>query len=527
MHLGKLPEAGRGRRYSPRVCAREELVDVVAPAPDRPADLGGIAARGVAVTFFTQGGRALIQFGSVVVLARLLVPADFGLVAMVAAFIGAAEVLRDFGLSTAAIQSPTLSVHERTNLFWANAAAGLGCSLLAVAATPLIVAIYDEPRLVEINLAIAPLFILNGLTTQFRASLARNLQFKALGLSDLLAQLLSTSVSVGLAIAGAGVWALVTGMLVNSALTGIFYASRGHWLPGWPQRGVSIRRFFRFGVGVFGTQMIGYVIKSVDNIAVGIASGATALGLYGRAYQLMTVPLTQINAPMGNIVLPVLRHTQSDDEAFSRYLARSQLVLLYAAGVTFAVMCGLAEPIVRFLFGPNWTGVIPILAVLAVAGVFRTLVAVPWWAYLARGHSGALFRQRLVTGVLSVAAILAGLPWGPVGVAWGVAVGSALAWFIGMWDAGRVSRVATQPLVTRALFTILIVNVPCGLAAHAATWLPTPPIVQLLAGAAAAAAYLLVARLVFPLVRSDSRIVLTFARRALPSHGRTSRSAEV
>ncbi len=491
-----------------------------APAHDRPADLGGIAARGVAITFLTQAGRALLQFGSVAVLARLLVPEEFGLVAMVAAFIGAAEVLRDFGLSTAAIQSPTLSDDERTNLFWANAAAGLGCSLLAVAATPLIVHLYDEPRLVEINLAIAPLFLLNGMTTQFRAGLARNLQFKALGLSDLFAQLLSASLSVALAVAGKGVWALVIGMLANSALTGVFYASRSRWLPGLPQRGVSIRRFFRFGVGVFGTQMVGYVIKSVDNVTVGIVSGATALGLYGRAYQLMTVPLTQINAPMGNIVLPVLRHTQSDDEAFTRYLGKAQLVLLYAAGGIFAVMCGLADPIVLFLFGDAWTGVIPILAVLAAAGVFRTLVAVPWWTYLARGHSGALFRQRLATGVLSVSAILAGLPWGPVGVAWGVLAGSTLAWFIGMWDSGRVTRLPTRPLVTRALLTIALVNVPCGAAAHAATWLPTPPVVQLFAGVAAAAAYLLVARLVFPLVRQDLRVVVAFARRSLPARGR-------
>jgi O-antigen/teichoic acid export membrane protein len=317
-------------------------------------------------------------------------------------------------------------------------------------------------------------------------------------------------------------------MLVNSALTGVFYASRAHWLPGLPRRGVSIRRFLRFGVGVFGTQLVGYVIKSVDNVAIGIAYGATALGVYGRAYQLMTVPLTQINSPMGNIVLPVLRHTQSDGEAFIRYLSKAQLVLLYAAGGIFAVMTGLADPLVLFLFGDAWTGVIPILAVLSAAGVFRTLVAVPWWTYLARGHSGALFRQRLGTGVLSVAAILGGLPWGAVGVAWGVLVGSVLAWFIGMWDSGRVTRLPTRPLVTRALLTLVIVNVPCGLAAHAATWLPVAPFLQLCAGVAAAAAYVLVARLVFPLVRHDSQVVVTFARRALPARGkRTPGPAEV
>ncbi|QIK65376.1 lipopolysaccharide biosynthesis protein [Nocardioides sp. HDW12B] len=457
-----------------------------------------------------------IQFGSVAVLARLLVPADFGLVAMVAAVVGVAELLRDFGLSTAAVQSPTLSDDERTNLFWANAAAGLGCAVLAACAAPLVVLLYDEPRVQDITLAIAPLFLLNGLATQFRAGLARQLRFASLGLSDLVAQALSAGVTVGLAVAGAGVWALVAGMLVNSAAAGVLFAVMGGWCPGWPRRRTSIRRYFGFGAGVLGTQAIGYLTRSVDNVAIGVVSGAAPLGLYGRAYQLMTTPLANINAPMNNVVLPVLRHTQSDDELFLRYLARAQLVLLYTTGFVFAISCGLADPIVLVVFGDGWTGVAPILAVLAVAGPFRALAAVPWWAYLARGHSGALFRQRTVTGVLSVLAIFAGLPWGAVGVAWGVAAGSVLAWAVGLWHVGRVTRLDTSPLVTRVLLTLTLVALPCGLAAHTATWVPAPPLVQLVVGVGAAATYFLTARLLLPLVRSDVRVVLSFARRGLP-----------
>ena len=489
---------------------------MVAPADDRPADLGGVAARGTAVTVLTQAGRVAVQFASVAILARLLVPSDFGLVAMVAATVGIAELLRDFGLSTAAIQSPTLSDGERTNLFWANTVAGLGCTALAAAAAPLVVMLYDDQRLTQITLAMSPLFLLNGMTTQFRASLARKLRFKSLGLSDLTAQVLSASATVALAAAGAGVWALVAGMLLNAAAAGALFAVMGGWLPGWPRRDVSIRRFFGFGAGVFGTQVVGYFTRSVDNIAIGVASGAAPLGLYSRAYQLMTTPLANINAPMNNVVLPVLRHTQSDDEMFLRYLSKAQLVLLYATGFVFAVSCGLAEPIVMVVFGSAWAGVTPILAVLAVAGPFRALAAVPWWAYLARGHSGALFRQRTATGVLSILAILGGLPWGVVGVAWGVAVGSVVAWAVGIWDAGRVTRLATWPLFTRVVVTLGVVALPSGLVAHTATWIPAPPALQLVAGTAAAVAYVLAARWLIPLVRYDVRIVLSFARRGLP-----------
>lgn len=492
---------------------------MVASADDRPADLGGIAARGTVVTLVIQVGSVLVQFGSVAALARLLVPEEFGLVAMVAAVVGVAELFRDFGLSTAAMQSPTLSSAERTNLFWANALIGLACSVLAACAAPLVVMLYDEPTLMWITIACSPLFFMNGLATQFRAGLARDLQFKALGLSNLAGQALSAVVAIALAAAGAGVWSLVASMLVNSAAVAVLFAVIAGWLPGRPRRSVSIRRFLSFGVGVFGTQTMGYVVKSIDNVAIGVAYGPAAVGVYGRAYQLMAAPLLQINAPLNTVVLPILRHTQADDVAFLRHLAKAQLVLLYATGVAFALSCALAEPIVLVLFGPVWTDVIPILAVLAVAGVFRALVAVPWWAYLARGHSGALFRQRTVTGILSILAILGGLPWGAVGVAWGVLAGSVVAWVIGMWDVGRVTRLETLPLLGRAVLTLGIVAVPCGLAARTATWLPVPPVVQLVVGVAAAAGYLLAARRVVPLVRYDSQIVLSFARRGLRGAG--------
>ena len=215
---------------------------MVASADDRPADLGGIAARGTAVTLLTQGGRVLVQFGSVAVLARHLVPEEFGLVAMVAAVIGVAEVLRDFGLSMAAIQSPTLSEGERTNLFWANAVTGLACSVLAACAAPLVVKLYDEPELMRITLACSPLFFLNSLAAQFRAGLTRELRFKALGQSNLAAQVVAAGAAVALAASGAGVWALVAAMLVNSAVVGMLLAVLAGRRPGWPQRTVSIRR---------------------------------------------------------------------------------------------------------------------------------------------------------------------------------------------------------------------------------------------------------------------------------------------
>ncbi|MFT4010239.1 MAG: oligosaccharide flippase family protein, partial [Nocardioidaceae bacterium] len=177
--------------------------------------LGDSAARGTGITLLVQAGRTVLQFGSVVVLARLLTPEDFGLIAMVTAVIGIADLIRDFGLSLATMQAKDLTHEERDNLFWANLAMGGGCTVIAVAATPLIVSGYGEPRLAPIVLSLAWVFTISGFTTQFRAGLARDLRFRAIGTSDLGSQLIATIVAIVLAASGAGLWALVAQQVVS------------------------------------------------------------------------------------------------------------------------------------------------------------------------------------------------------------------------------------------------------------------------------------------------------------------------
>lgn len=477
--------------------------------------LGTSAARGTGVTLLTQALRTLLLFGSMVALARLLVPEDFGLVAMVAAVIGIADLVRDFGLSLAVMQSPTLSDDERTNLFWANLGFGVGCTVVAVAATPLIVLGYGEERLTPIVLSLAAVFTISGFTTQYRAGLARDMRYKALGLTDVTAQAVSIAVAVALAATGAGFWALVAQQITAAVVSAALCVRLGGWWPGLPRRATSIRRFLRFGGGVFGTQSITYVTKNVDNVAIGAALGAGPLGLYSRGYQLMMMPLNQVNAPMTQVALPVLSRVQQDDERFLAYLQKAQLVACYLTATLFAVATGLADPIVRVLFGPVWLDVVPIFAVLAVGGLFRAVAQIAYWAYLARGLAGSLLRQRLVTGPISIALILAGLPWGVVGVAAGHTAGALISWIVAVLHAGRAAGLDTRPLLWNAIRTILQIGVPCGLAAHAATYLAVPAFFQLLLGLVAAGLWVLLARLLFSRVRSDLALTMGFARQAV------------
>ena len=478
-------------------------------------NLGDAAARGASVTLATQAARVILQLASVVLLARLLSPRDFGLVAMVTAVIGIADLVRDFGLSSAAVQSKTLSDDERTNLFWVNLCLGLSCTVVVLIAQPLIVAGYGEPRIAPIILSLACVFTISGANTQFRSDLTRRMRFFAISMSDIAAQSAGIVVAVTLALLGHGLWALVFQQLTVAICALTINIVNVRWLPGLPKRHVSLRRFFRFGSGLFATQVITYLTKNVDNIAIGAMYGPISLGFYGRAYQLLMMPLNQINAPMTNVALPVLSRIQHDDEAYQRYLERAQLVGCYLTTTLFAVAAGLSVPVVAVLFGPKWSAVAPIFAILAIGGVFRSVAQIAYWIYLSRGKTGAQLKLILWTRPIMIGIILGGLPWGPVGVAVGHGIAYFLYWLVSLIAVGRAASVDSARLLRNARRSILYVSAPTGVAAYLATFIPVPSIVQILLGVIFAVGYLAVVAALVPIVRSDAAMVIGFARRGI------------
>ena len=472
------------------------------------AGLGKIAARGAGITLMSQVIRFALQLGSLTVLARLLSPQDFGVVAMVTAITNVMEIVRDFGLSSAAIQAKELNDAERTNLFWANTGIGTGCALVVTLSAPLIVRIYGTPVVGPIVLALAPLFIVSGVNTQFRAELSRSLRFKALAVTDIAAQAGSIAVAISLAAAGAGHWAVVGQQIALVVLICTSNVILCKWRPGRPRRSVSIRRFFRFGGSVLGTNLIGYATNNLDNVAIGIYSGSGPLGLYSRAYQLLMVPLLQVNVPMTRVVLPVLSRVQDEDETYARYVSKAQLVGCYMLASGFAVAAGVSVPLVALLFGPKWSGVAPIFAALAIGGIFRGIGQISYWMYLSRGRADAQLKLYLVTRPIMIGIMIAGLPWGPVGVAIGHSIGFFLFWIVSLWTAGRCVRTSVRPLFTQATRTLLLISVPAGGLAYIGSVLVQPAAASLCLGVALGVGYLALVALLSPAERANLHLMI-------------------
>jgi PST family polysaccharide transporter len=479
-----------------------------------PADLAAGAARGAAVTLSGQALRIALQFAGVVVLARLLRPQDYGLLAIVVVVVTVGEVFRDFGLSTAAISARTLTRAQRDGLLWINAAIGVALSGIAIAVAPLLALIFDQHALRPMVQASAVTFVCNGLATQYRADLTRRMRFGRLVSCDVAGQAIGLTLGIVLAAGGAGYWALVAQLTGQSAATLVALVLLAGWLPGRPRRGAGLRPLLRFGRNLAFSTMLSYAAGNVDTVTIALRFGAGPLGLYNRGFALLMSPLNQLRSPATTVALPVLSRLQDDHARAGEYLKRGQLAFGYTICAALAVTAGGSAPIVRLVLGERWAAVAPVLRFLAIAGASTMLAFVGFWAYVSRGLGAQLLRYTMVTALLQLVCVVGGSWWGVDGVAGGFMVAAIIEWPLSLCWLSRLTVIPLGDLL-RGAARITACGAAAGSAAWAATRLSADPAARVnvvLCAAAGGTVYLLAAVLV-PAVRRDLRSVALLARR--------------
>lgn len=420
---------------------------------------GPSAARGVAVTLGGQAGKFLVQIVSLFVLSRLIAPESFGLFAMIMAIIGVANVLGDFGLSLAAIQSRTLSESERTSLFLANSGIGLLFGILAWTLAVPIASLYGEPRLIAVTQALAVVFVFNGLIGQFRVELTRSLRFRRLAEGEVLSQVTGLAVAMVCALQGLEYWSLVVQQIVIAAVLLIYAVFTAGWRPRRFRRGVSIRRFVNFGASTTATQVVNYVSSNVDSVAIGRFLGAAPLGIYNRAFQIFMLPLQQIASPLTRAVLPVLSRKAGEVD-FARYLYRLQIGLVYSVVGLLIVLVGVGDSLVIIVLGDSWRASGPVLRILAIGGIFQALGYLYYWICLATARMRELLLCEVVGRAALVVLVVGATPLGIQWTAAAYSFGLFLIWAITtVFGVRRIPGVALGQLLgvgARALITYTV-----------------------------------------------------------------------
>jgi O-antigen/teichoic acid export membrane protein len=387
------------------------------------------------------GGQGL-QFLAGLVLARLLFPEDFGLLASVYVITGLTVIFFDMGLSQALVHRRTLDDRVMSTAFWFNAVGGLLFVGLLTLLGPLVADFFGDDRLRWIT-PLAGLSFALSLAVVHSALLQRDLRFKPLALTEVGAGLVNHSATVTAAALGMGPWALLVGPPLQSlVVTGVLWRLTG-WRPRLQFSGRDLRGLWAFSGGMLGFGVVNYAGRNMDNLLVGRFVGAAGLGLYNRAYNLMLLPLQQVGGVLGRVMFPALT-AMGDDLARVRAAYRRALRLMSFLTIPLLVgMAATAPALVAVLWGDRWEGTVPLLQLLCLAGLPQALSSSEGWLYQSQGRTTLMFGMGLVSTLGTVVAISVGLQHGVVGVAAGVLVSAYVVLPVNLFVACRVVGLAS------------------------------------------------------------------------------------
>jgi PST family polysaccharide transporter len=380
-------------------------------------NLGQRTARGGFITIISQGSKFFLSMVGTIILARLLLPEDYGLVGMVAVVTGFISVFKDLGLSAATIQKSEITNEQVSTLFWLNVSLSAGLMIVTAALAPAVAWFYGEPKLTAITLAYAAGFLFGGLTVQHEALLRRRMRFAALATAEIISLVISIFVAIVLAWRGARYWALIASQLTLGFTYLIVIWSACRWRPGLPVRNSGVRSMLAFGGRLTGFSVVNYFARNLDNMLIGRFWGAAQLGLYARAYQLLLLPIDQINTPITSVAVPALSRLKDEPERYrSAYLRLLEKVALLTMPL-MAFMIASSEQLIRIVLGEKWLGVSRIFALLGIAGLVQPIANTTGWLFVTQGRTAEMFKWGLIGSTIIMFAIIGGLSWGAVGVA--------------------------------------------------------------------------------------------------------------
>ncbi len=366
-----------------------------------------------------MGAVTALQFATLAILARLLSPADFGLMGMIMVVIGFAQAFADMGISNAIIHRQDSTKDQLSSLYWLNIFAGIIVFCVVCAITPLVVLFYHEPRLSNLLYLTALVFLITPLGQQFQILLQKELKFDGLAKIEIATAVINSAVTIGAAFAGLGVYSLICGQLAGTTAKVVLLCGIGwrKWRPSLHFAKQDLKGYVSFGLYQMGERAVNYLSANMDYIIIGRFLGPTALGFYTLAYQIAIFPLTKINPVITKVMFPVFSRIQDDNKAFSVGYGRA---MNYISLLSFPLLAGMfivAPEFIMLFFGDKWVPSVKVLQILCAVGVFKSLLNPTGSVLLAKGRADIGFYWNIFAMIAVSIAIVIGVHWGINGAA--------------------------------------------------------------------------------------------------------------
>ncbi|WP_458071585.1 lipopolysaccharide biosynthesis protein [Rhodanobacter sp. BL-MT-08] len=368
-----------------------------------------------------------VQFVVMVVLARLLTPADFGLIAMLLVFTSIGILLVDSGFGAALIQRQETTADDETTVFIFTMVIGVVAAAALALGAPAIASFFDQPRLVDLTRVMAIVLPLGAFAAVPDALLTMRLNFKARARAEVVASLCSGVVAVILALQGFGVWSLAWQSIASIAVRGVLLWMYSEWRPRGRYRHESFRGLFGFGGYMLVSGLLNTVAVRLQSLMIGKLFDAGALGYYTLAQNTQSAPASFMGQVLSRVGLPVfsaISHDQVKLVAALRSSLRMALFLFVPCMIGIAVV---ARPLIALLYGSRWSSAAPILSVLALGAALWPVHVLNLAAISAQGRSDLFFRLEVIKQLSGISLLLIFAHWGTLAIAWSVLLGGLIS----------------------------------------------------------------------------------------------------
>ena len=364
------------------------------------------------------------------VLARLIAPSEFGLLAMVSVFTGFLGILKDFGINASLIYKQNLSRNEIDSVFWFNILLSVFLGAIIIFSAPLIGKFYNNPRLINITIAMGFLFIINTLSGTPNALIQKKLLFKEFFFRNISNKILYGLTGIILALKGFGVWALIIGNLVSSIYLILISFKLAGWVPRFYFNKKLLIPHIKYSLPLLGLKVLNYWSGNTDTLLVGKNFGETILGYYNKAYSLMLLPVSKISTSISRVIFPAFsRLQQNKDILWKKYIT----LINTTAYITFplmGLMFLLADVIILTVYGRNWLPAVEYFRYFSMIGAINSLTYTGT-IFQTIGKTKKIFYLNILLKLTVIAGIIIGLKIGNIkGVIFGYTLGSLIAFVI-------------------------------------------------------------------------------------------------
>lgn len=396
------------------------------------------ALNGAIWTYTQQFGTQLISFVVSIFLARMLLPEEFGLIGMIAIFMGIGTILFDGGMTSSLIRSNDLENSDYSTVFFFNLLVSLGVYLIIFVSAPFIADFYHQPKLTKITRVYSLSFVFSAFGSVQNTILSKAMNFKKQTLLTVPALLGGSVVGLAMANADYGVWSLVGMTLTNTLMLSTILWFTSSWKPNLSFSYIKFKRHFAYGYKLTLSGVLDIIFSNIYQIIIGRFFQASLVGYYTRANQLMMMPVGNVSTALNKVAFPLFSELQDDNLRLRSAYKKIMLLVLYIINPIVVLMIVLAEPLTTFLFTEKWLPMVPLFKVICLSGLLYPLHIYNLLILQVKGRSDLFLKLEVAKKVLSAIILIVSFYYGIYGLLWGQVLFSVLALFINTYFAGSM-----------------------------------------------------------------------------------------